>query len=207
MRKLIFLISALLCSAAALAQTPEEILSRMETAMAAHEKDGIVMTVDVKIPILGAMSTKTYALGEKFRLEASMAGVDVITWSDGKSKWTYTSKDNEVIIEKENPDRPTSSEGDTEMFNGIAEGYDVTPSKETDKAWYFNCKKSKDNKEKDVPKTIDIVVAKGTYYPVSLSAQMKGITVTMRGISFGVTEKQVSFDAKDYPNVKITDKR
>ena len=87
------------------------------------------------------------------------------------------------------------------------EGYDVTLSKETDKAWYFNCKKSKDNKEKDVPKTIDIVVAKGTYYPVSLSAQMKGITVTMRGISFGVTEKQVSFDAKDYPNVKITDKR
>ena len=165
MRKLIFLISALLCSAAALAQTPEEILSRMETAMAAHEKDGIVMTVDVKIPI------------------------------------------HEVIIEKENPDRPTSSEGDTEMFNGIAEGYDVTLSKETDKAWYFNCKKSKDNKEKDVPKTIDIVVAKGTYYPVSLSAQMKGITVTMRGISFGVTEKQVSFDAKDYPNVKITDKR
>ncbi|MBP5521852.1 MAG: hypothetical protein J6X82_05475 [Bacteroidales bacterium] len=207
MKKLIILFSALLCAAAALAQTPEEILSRMEAAMNAHEKDGIAMVVDVKMPILGTMSSKTYAVGEKFRVEVSMAGVDVITWSDGKTKWTYTSKDNEVVIENENPDRPTSSDSDTEMFSGIAEGYDVSLSKETDKAWYFNCKKSKTNKDKDAPKSIDIVVAKGTYYPISLSAQLKGVSITMRNVTFGVSDKQVSFNAKDYPDVKITDKR
>lgn len=175
--------------------------------MNAHEKDGIAMVVDVKMPILGTMSSKTYAVGEKFRVEVSMAGVDVITWSDGKTKWTYTSKDNEVVIENENPDRPTSSDSDTEMFSGIAEGYDVSLSKETDKAWYFNCKKSKTNKDKDAPKSIDIVVAKGTYYPISLSAQLKGVSITMRNVTFGVSDKQVSFNAKDYPDVKITDKR
>ena len=111
------------------------------------------------------------------------------------------------MIENENPDRPTSSDSDTEMFSGIAEGYDVSLSKETDKAWYFNCKKSKTNKDKDAPKSIDIVVAKGTYYPISLSAQLKGVSITMRNVTFGVSDKQVSFNANDYPNVKITDKR
>ena len=207
MKKFLVLFSSILCAVAALAQTPQEIISRMEAEMEKHEKDGIVMTVDVKIPILGNMSTKTYALGEKFRLEASVAAVNVITWADGKTKWTYNSKDNEVVIENENPNNPTSSDGDTEMFSGIAEGYDVTLSKETDKAWYLDCKKSKNNTDKDAPKTINLVVAKANYYPVSLSAKMSGVSVTMREISFGVTDKQVTFNANDYPGAKITDKR
>jgi hypothetical protein len=33
------------------------------------------------------------------------------------------------------------------------------------------------------------------------------VTLTLRNISFGVTEKQVNFNAADFPDVKITDKR
>ena len=48
---------------------------------------------------------------------------------------------------------------------------------------------------------------KGTYWPVSLSTSMTGASVTMRDISFGVTEKQVTFDANQYPGATIIDKR
>ena len=54
---------------------------------------------------------------------------------------------------------------------------------------------------------MDLVVAKGTYWPVSLSTSVTAATMTMRDLSFGVTEKQVTFDEKDYPGVKIVDKR
>jgi hypothetical protein len=43
--------------------------------------------------------------------------------------------------------------------------------------------------------------------PVSLKAKVSGIEITMRNISYGVTEKQVTFNANDYPGVTIEDKR
>ena len=151
------------------------------------------------------MTTKTYTLGTKARIEATMMGVDVITWTDGKTAWTYDSKKNEVEISKQG--ESSESEGDAEMFNGITDGYDVTIQKETDKVWNLLCKKSKSNKDKDAPKKMELAVAKGTYMPVSLKTKVSGIGITMRDISFGVTEKQVTFNAKDYPSATIVDKR
>lgn len=187
------------------AQTPKEILSRMDAEMDKHDKEGIIMTVDAKAPILGTMTTKTYTLGDKARVEANMMGVDVITWTDGKTSWTYNSKKNEVEISKQ--EGSSESEGDAEMFNGITQGYDVTIDKETAKTWELLCKKSKSNKDKDAPKKMELVVAKGTYMPVSLKTKISGIGITMRNISFGVTEKQVTFNANEYPGATIIDKR
>ena len=205
-RFLTFFIS-IAASAMAFAQTPEEILAKMEAMMDQHENDGVYMIVDIKIPILGTMSTKTYARGEKIRLEAEAMGVAITTWYDEENEWTYNSKTNEVEITKMKPDAKTDEGGDIEMLEGLADGYDVTLKKETDKAWYLLCKKSKDNTDKDAPKTIDLVVAKGTYMPLSLSAKVSGVSMTMRDFSFGITEQQVTFNPKDYPGVKITDKR
>lgn len=61
-------------------------------------------------------------------------------------------------------------------------------------AWYLQCKKIKTNTNKDDPKTMGLVVAKGTYHPISLSAKVSGITVTMCDLSFNVSEKQVTFN-------------
>ena len=187
------------------AQTPKEILSRMDAEMDKHDKEGLIMTVDAKVPILGTMTTKTYTLGDKARVEANMMGVDVITWTDGKTSWTYNSKKNEVEISKQ--EGSSESEGDAEMFNGITQGYDVTIDKETAKTWELLCKKSKSNKDKDAPKKMELVVAKGTYMPVSLKTKISGIGITMRNISFGVTEKQVTFNANEYSGATIIDKR
>lgn len=187
------------------AQTPQEILSRMDAEMDKHNKEGLIMTVDAKVPILGTMTTKTYTLGDKARVEANMMGVDVITWTDGKTSWTYNSKKNEVEISKQ--EGSSESEGDAEMFNGITQGYDVTIDKETAKTWELICKKSKSNKDKDAPKKMELVVAKGTFMPISLKTKISGIGITMRNISFGVTEKQVTFNANEYPGATIVDKR
>ena len=187
------------------AQTPQEILSRMDAEMDKHDKEGLIMTVDAKVPILGTMTTKTYTLGDKARVEANMMGVDVITWTDGKTSWTYNSKKNEVEISKQ--EGSSESEGDAEMFNGITQGYDVTIDKETAKTWELICKKSKSNKDKDTPKKMELVVAKGTFMPISLKTKISGIGITMRNISFGVTEKQVTFNANEYPGATIVDKR
>ena len=173
--------------------------------MEKHEKEGIGMTVDVKVPIMGSMTSQTYSLGNKSRVDATMLGVDIITWTDGKTVWRYNSKKNEVEISQ--PEMGSESEGDAEMFSGITDGYDVSIDDETSTSWTLLCKKSRSNKDKDAPKRMVLVVAKGTYMPVSLKTTMSGITLTMRNLTFGVTEKQVTFNAKDYLGVTVVDKR
>ena len=207
MKRWIGLLAILTLSLSSLAQTPTEIISRMEDEMNKHEKDGISLTIDVKIPIVGSLSTLTRTKDKKARMEAEVKGVRVITWVDGTTQWIYNTKDNEIVIDKMDPGKAGEDGGDAAMLTGIAEGYDVSIQKETPQAWYLLCKKSKDNKDKDDPKTMDLIVAKNTYYPVSLSAKMSGVTLTLRDISFGVSDKQVSFNAADFPGVKITDKR
>ena len=206
MKRLMTFLAAVAFAVGAFAQTAEEIIARMEAEMDKHEADGIIMSMDIKIPILGTMSSKAYALGDKMRVEGKTLGVSIITWSDGVTEWTYDSKKNEVEIKKEDP-KKKEEESEAEMFSGITEGYDVSLQKETADAWYILCKKSKNNTEKDDPKTMNLAVAKGTYYPISLKAKASGVTVTLHDVSFGVTEQQVTFNPKDYPTATIVDKR
>lgn len=207
MKKIIALFIAFAGAVAAFAQTPDEIVARMSEEMDKHEHDGLAMTVDIRLPILGTMSTETYSLGKKIRLTADMAGVKVVTWSDGQTKWTYSSDKNEIEIENEDANHPTESQGDTQMLSNITDGYDVSIKKDTPEAWYIQCRKSRSNKNKDDPKTMDLVVYKESYLPASLSASMSGVKVTMRDFVFGVTEQQVTFNPADYPGATIVDKR
>ena len=208
MKKLFSIITFIAMAAVAVAQTPEEIISRMEAEMAKHdEKEGLAMTMDMKIPILGTFSSRTYTLGDKYRIEVSEDGKQSITWSDGKTDWTYSSEKNEIEIKKHEVKEKKENEGDAKMFNGITDGYDVKLDKETSDTWQFLCKRSRSNPDKDAPKKMTLVVAKGTYMPVSLSASVSLMTITMRDLSYGVTEEQVTFNPKNYPNATIVDKR
>ena len=207
MKRIAFALLSALFAAAAFAQTPEEIVSRMDEVMNQHENDGMSIIIDVKMPILGTMSTKTYWLGDKTRLEAEVMGYKIITWQDGKTEWEYDSSSNEVTIKKQESDGKNEAESDMDMLEGITDGYDVSLTKETADAWYLRCKKTRSNTDKDAPKTMDLAVAKGTYLPISLKAKISGASLTMRDFRFGVTEKQVTFDPADFPTAKIVDKR
>jgi len=208
MKKLLSIIAFIAFAAVAVAQTPEEIISRMEAEMGKHdESEGFVMTMDIKVIIVGTISSRSYVLGDKMRIEANRDGKDFITWSDGITEWSYDSEKNEIEITNAKPREKSETEGDTKLFKGITDGYDVKIDKETATEWHIRCKRSRSNPDKDAPKRMDLVVDKGTYWPVSLSTSVTGATVTMRDISFGVTEQQVTFDAKEFPGATIVDNR
>ena len=194
MKKLIVIISFIALATAAMAQTAEEIVSRMEAEMSKHnESEGFAMTMDIKIILIGTMSSRSYVLGDKMRIEANRDGKDFVTWSDGKTEWNYDSEKNEIEITNAKPKEKTNTDGDTKLFKDITAGYDIKIDKETATEWHIRCKRSRSNPDKDAPKRMDLVVAKETYWPVSLSTSVTAASVTMRDISFGVTEEQVTF--------------
>lgn len=208
MKKILSIIAFIAFAAVAVAQTPEEIVSRMEAEMSKHdESEGFVMSMDIKVIIVGTISSRSYVLGDKMRVEAVRDGNQFITWSDGTTEWSYDSEKNEVEITNATPREKSETEGDTKLFHGITDGYDVKIEKETATEWHLRCKRSRSNPDKDAPKRMDLVVAKDSYWPVSLSTSVTGASVTMYDISFGVTEKDVTFNPQEFPGVTIVDKR
>ena len=209
MKKLIAIISFIALATTAMAQTAEEIITRMEAEMSKHdESEGTAMTMDMKIIFVGTISSRNYVLGDKMRIEAiNDDGKNFVTWSDGKTEWVYDSEKNEIEIKNAKPKEKSETNGDTKLFQDITDGYEVKIDKETATEWHIRCKRSKSNPDKDAPKRMDLVVAKGTYWPVSLSTSVTAATVTLRDISFGVTEEQVTFNPNEFPNATIIDKR
>ena len=208
MKRILTFICALVLTTAAFAQTPEEIVVEMGKAMEKHEvTDGFAMVMEMKIPILGTFASAVKSWGDKMRMEMDVKGEQVITYIDGDTEWDYNVKEKVIKIKKRDVTKKSKEEENMKMFQSATEGYDVSISKETDKAWYLRCKKSRSNTNKDDPKNMDLVIAKGTYMPLSLSAKVSGITITMRDLDFNVTEKDVTFNQADYPGVKVVDER
>lgn len=207
-RTIISLLAGLLAALNLFAQTPEEIIARMDQEVSRFDKEGVSMVMEMKIPLLGTFSSKMYNLGDKFKAVLDVKGKKVVTWSDGVTDWDYDESENEITITKANPSGgDKGAEGSLNALEGVTEGYDVKLKKETADAWYFRCTKSKTNKKKDDPKAMDLVVSKATYLPISTSISEKGVKVTLRDFAVGITEEEVTFNPAAYPNVKVTDKR
>ena len=208
MKRFFALLTACILAVAAYAQTAEEIIARMDAAMEqVSAENGFRMTMDIKIPILGTMSSDAWSLGDKMRLEAQMMGKKLVTWQDGQTEWTYDAGENTITIENQDKTKKSDEKENMKMFQSATEGYDVSIAKETSSAWTIKCKKNRFNTNKDDPKNMEIVIAKDTYYPMSLSAKVDLVTVTMRNLKFNVTEEEVTFNKADYPGATIIDKR
>lgn len=205
MKKVLMMAVAAMMSVITLfAQSTEEIISRMDAEFEKHRNEGMVMTMDMKIILVGNISTQIMSLGDKYC--GRVADASTVIWGDGETTWTYDADKNELTIDHASKSSSVESGAD-DMFSGITEGYSVKLQNETDNAWYFRCKKSKGNKDKDAPKKMDLVVEKGTYYPISLSTKAAIASISIHDVSFGVTEDQVTFNPSAYPNAKIIDKR
>ena len=206
MKRILALLTAFVLAVAAYAQTAEEIVAKMDEAMSqVSEENGFRMTMDLKIPILGTMSTNAWTRGDKMRMEAKMMGKQLITWQDGETEWTYDADENTITIENQDKTKKSDEKENMKMFQSATEGYDI--AKENADSWTIKCKKNRSNTNKDDPKNMEIVVAKGTYYPMSLSAKVDMVTVTLRNLQFNVSEKDVTFNKADYPRATIIDKR
>ena len=209
MKRIFICIAALFLSAAALsAQTPEEIVKNMEAQMEKADQAGLAVTLDLKIPIIGTTSARMHILGDKSRTDITIKDQKSTMWMDGNTMWTWTSSptQNEVVVENKTASS-SSGEDNLKLAEGITDGYDLTLTKETADAWYLNCKKSKSNTDKDDPKTMILVVEKGTYMMKELSTKLKGITVALKDAKLGVSESDVTFDISKCPGAKLTDKR
>ena len=188
------------------AQTADEIVERMDKELKKGESVGTAVTFDIHIPIIGQVSSRIRTLGNRSRADIDAKGEKGIIWVVKDTSWSYSPKDNEIVIELGKKDNSSSQQGN-EMLSGITEGYNVTIVKETADSWQLRCDKAKGNKDKDDPAKMDLVVAKKTWLPVSLKAKYKGVTVTLRDFSLGVSRKEVTFNPSDYKGVKIIDKR
>jgi hypothetical protein len=209
---IICFIGAMIASINLHAQTPEQVVERMITELNKGDSLGMTFDLVMSIPILGTFRSTNSVLGDKMRLEVSEKDKRSISWDDGTTNWEYDSEKNEVEITKskhEGEDKESKEEkGDMELFQGLAEGYDLSFEKKTDdKVWYILCKKKKSNKDKDDPKQMNLAVSKADYSCIYLKAKMKGVTVSMENFKIGVTEEQVTFNAAEFPGVKIVDKR
>ena len=205
---LVSLFVALFAASTLLAQTPEEIVAKMNQECTRFDTEGVYMVMDMKLPILGTYSTQMYILGDKSKGIIDVKGDVSIIWSDNLTDWDYDVSKNELTIKPANPSDKNEDAGDNvKAMRNVTEGYDVKLKKETAEAWYFVCTKSKDNTNKDDPKKMDLVVSKTTYLPISTTIKEKGVTVTMRDFAIGVTEDEVTFDPAKYANAKIIDKR
>lgn len=206
-RILSLLLPGLLAAVTLFAQTPEEILARMDQETQRFDPEGFSMVMEIRVPLLGAIATTIYTRGDKYKMITGKDGDIEIDWSDGQTDWKYESKKNEVTIETKAPGATSDAENNTKMLDSVTEGYDVRLRKETADTWQFRCTKSKTNPNKDDPKTMDLEISKATYLPVCLKASAGGVTVSLRDFSVGVSEQEVTFDASQYASAHIIDKR
>lgn len=204
MKRFLLTVAALFAVSALFAQTAEQIIAKMDKVTENFDSEGVYMIMDMKIPILGTISTQMYTLGQKSKATTKALGEESIIWSDEKTEWIYDSKKNEITIKNADP---SDSDDEMSVLDGITDGYDVEVKKEDAKVWQIACTKSKDNPDKDAPKKMTLKIAKGTYLPVSISMTAKGVTVVLRNFKPGVKEADVTFDPSLYPNATIVDKR
>ena len=202
---------ALVWAMAAFSQTGAEIIDRMNERINSRAGDGISLIVDVKVPVLGAIATKTAVLGEKRRLDVKMKEHNVITFSEKDTIWIYTEETNSIIISNDSvmAQSKSSNQGgmNVDIFGDLTEGYDITIKSQNLVKWELACKRKKSNKDDDSPKNMTLEVRKETYEPISMSTKMMGINCTMHDFKFGLSEKEVTFNEADFPGVTIVDQR
>ena len=210
MRKILCTLIAFVWVTSALAQTGLEILNRMNERINSHDADGVSMFIDIKIPVLGTVTTKTLHLGDKTRMEIDVSGEKIITFLEDTIQWVYIPSKNEAskLGSTQKSNNPAADSGmNIGLFNDVAEGYDISIKSENLVKWELACKKKRSHPDKDAPKNITIEVRKETYHPLSFSSKIMGLTFTMRDFTFGVSEDQVVFNPDNFPGVRIVEQQ
>ncbi|MBO6248564.1 MAG: hypothetical protein J6N54_07125, partial [Bacteroidales bacterium] len=80
------------------AQTADEIVARMEKEVARGEKEGVAMTMTMKIPLVDEIVTKMKVIGDDTRSVVKMKEEDMVIWTDKTTIRSYSSKSNEIVI-------------------------------------------------------------------------------------------------------------
>ena len=190
------------------AHTAEEIMAKMDAAMDRGEKEGMSMTMAIKIPIVGSITSQVMMSGGKTRMDMSALGKKMTIFTEGGTSWTYVPSNNTITIEPLKDNSAASPADDSmHLMEDLTEGYDVTIANEDADTWYLLCTRQKSNRDDDAPKKINLSVCKDSYLLKEFTTSMKGVKMIMKDMVIGVEESEVTFNADNYPGAKIVDKR
>ena len=210
MKRLLCFAIAFLSATVTFAQTGLEIVNRMNQRLSDRKSEGICMSADVKIPVMGTVTTRTYAYGNKRRMEVESSKINTITFIEDTLQWTYVPGTSEVALTNAKVGNTNTSNEpgmDEGMFDDIPGNYDITIKSQNSVKWELLCKRKKAIKDDDFPKTLTLEVRKDTYEPISMNTKVMGISCTMHHFIFGVPESKVTFNPDDFPGVTVSDQR
>ena len=208
MKRLLCFAIAFLSATVTFAQTGLEIVTRMNQRMSDRQSEGMCMSADVKIPVMGTVTTKTYAYGNKRRMDVESSKINTITFIDDTLQWTYVKGSSEVVLTNLNIGKRSDNPGtDTGMFDDIPDAYDITIKSQNAVKWELHCKRKKNIDDDDYPKHLTLEVRKETFEPISMNFKVMGISMSMHHIIFGIPESKVTFNPDDFPGVTVIDQR
>ena len=208
MKRLLCFAIAFLSATVTFAQTGLEIVTRMNQRMSDRQSEGMCMSADVKIPVMGTVTTKTYAYGNKRRMDVESSKINTITFIDDTLQWTYVKGSTEVVLTNLNIGKRSDNPGtDTGMFDDIPDAYDITIKSQNAVKWELQCKRKKNINDDDYPKHLTLEVRKETFEPISMNFKVMGISMSMHHIIFGIPESKVTFNPDDFPGVTVSDQR
>ncbi len=217
MRKYIFSVLIALLSLPAIAQQRQSqakvILDK--TAEAFRKAGGVKADFTVKAVTNGlveGVENGTIQLkGEKFVLKTS----DITTWFDGKTQWSYVTKNDEVNVS--NPTREELQQINPYTFlymyqKGFSYKLGATGTYRGKAVWEVVLTAGNGNKRQEL-EHVTLFVTRDTYEPLYISLQQRGrqtrneITVTSYQTKQNYADQIFVFDKRQYPHAEVIDLR
>ena len=198
MKRICFLITAVLLSTATYAQTATSILDK--AAATVTMKEGV--KADFKMSgSMGSTSGTIVIKGKKFHATTQEASV----WFDGKTQWTYMKDNDEVNVSTPNESQ-LQAINPYNFINLYKKGYKATLNSSGNSHVVHLTASSADRKIKELFITVD----KKTYHPTQVKL-LQGKKWTIFDITNlkkqATADAEFRFNAKDFPHAEIIDLR
>ncbi len=198
MKRICFLITAVLFSTITLAQTAKNVLDKAAANITV--KSGVKASFNMT-GSHGSTSGTILVKGKKFHASTPQA----IIWFDGKTQWTYMKNNDEVNIST-----PTEAQlqaiNPYNFINLYKSGYTSTLNKSGSD---FIVHLTATSKEKKIQELF-ITVNKKSYIPtqVKLLQGKKWIIFDVKDLKKQtIADSEFRFNAKDFPNAEVIDLR
>ena len=215
MRKYIFSVLIALLSLPVIAQQQQSqakvILDK--TAEAFRKAGGVKADFTVKAVanglVEGAENGTIQLKGEKFVLKTS----DIITWFDGKTQWSYVTKNDEVNVSNPTQEELQQINPYTFLYmyqKGFSYKLGTVKTFQGKAVWEVVLTA---NDKKQELESITLYVTKNAYEPVCIQLQQRGqktrneITVTAYQTGLDYADDVFTFDRKAYPTAEVIDLR
>ena len=215
MRKYIFSVLIALLSLPVIAQQQQSQAKSIldKTAEAFRKAGGVKADFTVKVITDGLIEGVEHGTiqlkGEKFVLKTS----DIITWFDGKTQWSYVTKNDEVNVSNPTQEELQQINPYTFLYmyqKGFFYKLGATKTFRGKSVWevVLTARDKKQELER-----ITLFVTKDTYEPLCILLQQRGqqtrneITVTAYQTGLDYADHVFTFDRKAYPTAEVIDLR